>query len=165
MEPLKVIPTHGDGPFAVQYRHGWTVNGPLRIDANSTNEVLTCNRITVLDVESVKELPSSSSIMKSFEFDFSEQDKGSVPGQTSHSQEDIKFLQKAEDGIRMINGHYELPLPFRSADILVPNNKEQAIKRLSWQRRKMKSSQLLLNQQIVEIQQILFSTIIPHGIA
>ena len=32
------------------------------------------------------------------------------------------------DGIRLINGHYETPLPFRKSVMILPNNRSQVLK-------------------------------------
>ena len=34
LQPLTVIPSPGDGPFATLYPHGWTINGPLHTKAD-----------------------------------------------------------------------------------------------------------------------------------
>ena len=53
------------------------------------------------------------------------------------SQEDERFLQILEEGAKLVNGHYEIPLPFRRVDIQLPNNKVQAEKRLASLKKKM----------------------------
>ena len=45
-------------------------------------------------------------------------------------QEDKKFLKNLEDGTKLANGHYQVPLPFRDAGVEFLNNKFQAQKRL-----------------------------------
>jgi hypothetical protein len=52
----------------------------------------------------------------------------------AYSQEDKLFLKRAEQGIRLVDGHYELPLPFRKENIDLPNNRSQAIQRANWQK-------------------------------
>ena len=37
---------------------------------------------------------------------------------------------------QVVDGHYQVPLPFRY-DAIMPKNKEQAIKRANWQKKKM----------------------------
>ncbi|CAB4030180.1 Hypothetical predicted protein [Paramuricea clavata] len=29
LEPQRIVPSDGEGPFAIQLRHGWTINGPI----------------------------------------------------------------------------------------------------------------------------------------
>ena len=38
---------------------------------------------------------------------------------------------------KVVNGHYQTPLPFRHNDVIMPNNKEQAARRANWQKKKM----------------------------
>ena len=53
------------------------------------------------------------------------------------SQEDKRFLQILEEGAKLVNGHYEIPLPFKRVDVQLPNNKVQAEKRLASLKKKM----------------------------
>ena len=137
LEPLDVIPSHGDGPFALRLHHGWTVSGPLQVETDQSCSTITVNRITVREVEFNKEIIAPKSLLSMFEMDFNDHTVSKVPDERGYSQEDRKFLDMAEKGVRNVNGHYEIPLPFRAQDITMPNNKEQAIKRANWQKKKM----------------------------
>ena len=137
LEPLEVVPSQGNGPFALRLRHGWTVSGPLRIETNPGNNKITANRITVREVETSKEVIAPETLLRMFEMDFNDHAIGKVPDQRGHSPEDRKFLKMAENRVRHVSGHYEIPLPFHRQDVTMPNNKEQAIKRAHWQRKKM----------------------------
>ena len=53
------------------------------------------------------------------------------------SQEDKRFLQILEEGAKLVDGHYEISLPFRRVDVQLPNNKLQAEKRLASLKNKM----------------------------
>ena len=59
------------------------------------------------------------------------------PDERGPSQEDRKFLNVVEKETKVVHGHYQVPLPFRYNDVIMPNNKEQAIKRANWQKKKM----------------------------
>ena len=48
LQPLQIIPTTGSNPFAIKYKHGWTVNGPVRVKSNLCN--ITCHRTMISDV-------------------------------------------------------------------------------------------------------------------
>ena len=48
LQPLQIIPTTGSDPFAVKYKHGWTVNRPVRVKSNLCN--ITCHRTMMSDV-------------------------------------------------------------------------------------------------------------------
>ena len=62
-----------------------------------------------------------------FEQDFSEE---STPG-SGLSKEDRRFLAIVKEGITQLeNGHYELPLPLKNPNVVLPNNRESAFRRL-----------------------------------
>ena len=72
-----------------------------------------------------------------FELDLSENASNNLPEELGHSQEDRRFLTKVTKGIRLTEGHYEIPLPFRQCEVDLPSNRPQAVKRALWQRKKM----------------------------
>ena len=127
--PLSVVPNDGEGPYALQLKHGWTVSGPLHL----TSEPFT-NKVTVREIESVKEIITPKSLLKMFELDFSENASNNLPEELGHSQEDRRFLRKVTKDIRLTEGHYEIPLPFRQSEVDLPNNRQQAVKRALWQK-------------------------------
>ena len=67
--PLSV-PNEGDDPFALRLKHGWTVRGPLHLRTKPLTNKVTANRITVREVESVKEIITPKSLLNLFELDF-----------------------------------------------------------------------------------------------
>lgn len=135
LEPLEVVPSRGEGPFAMRLRHGWTLNGPLCI-SNTSQSDITCHRITLRETnDTVKEVISPEAIGRMFEMDFNDHKVG--PDERSFSQEDKKFLTKMDNGIRLTKGHYETPLPFRNPEMILPNNRNQVLKRALWQKKKM----------------------------
>ena len=44
------------------------------------------------------------------------------------SQEDLKFMQVLDNDTRLIDGHYEVPLPLCGKNIRFPNKRLQAEK-------------------------------------
>ena len=52
-----------------------------------------------------------------FELAFSENASNNLPEELGHSQEDIRFLTKVTKDIRLTEGHYEIPLPFRQSEV------------------------------------------------
>ncbi|XP_066988224.1 uncharacterized protein [Macrobrachium rosenbergii] len=46
-------------------------------------------------------------------------------------------MKKAENNVVFKDGHFEIPLPFRNQNLIVPNNKILAIKRALYQKKKM----------------------------
>ena len=93
----------------------------------SRDIVVPCQRVMGLSVRGF------SSTMRIGLPDFSD----STPDDKRTSQDDLLFLQKLEGGIRQDEeGHYEMPLPFKSRPQL-PDNKRLAIIRLGHLKGKM----------------------------
>ena len=59
----------------------------------------------------------------------------------SISKEDEKFLIKVEREVILVDGHYQLPLPFRKDDVKMPNNRKQAEQRAHWIKKKFGNKQ------------------------
>ena len=137
LEPLEVVPCQGDGPFALRLRHGWTVSGPLHIQTDRDKDQIIVNRITVREVETQKEIIAPTSLLRMLQMDFNDHTVSKAPDERGLSLKDRKFLSMVERETKVVDGHYQVPLPFRCNDVIVPNNKEQAIKRANWQKRKM----------------------------
>jgi len=93
---------------------------------------VTANRITVTEVESVKEVITPKSLLNLFELE-------------------KKNMPLVSDGIYYSESHYEILLPFRHQNINLPNNCEQAFKRLLWQRKKMIQNEKYLNDYVAFI--------------
>ena len=137
LEPLEVVPCRSDGPFALRLRHGWTVCGPLHIRTDHDKDKIIANRITVREVETPKEIIAPTSLLRMLQMDFNDHTVSRAPDERGPSQEDRKFLTMVERETKVVDGHYQVPLPLRHSDIIMPNNKEQAIKRANWQKKKM----------------------------
>jgi hypothetical protein len=124
-----VIPSKGDGPFAVLLRQGWTVSGPLIPEPSQPPErKVNVNHITIREIQSIKEIVTPKLLLDALAIDFNEY--GTVSTDSSgkgYSGEYELFMQKAEKGIWLSDGHA----------IVMPNNKKQAIKRADLQRKKM----------------------------
>ena len=107
------------------------------------------------EVESIKEIVSPRSLLKMFELDFSGKASSNLPEELGHSQEDRRFLTKVSNGIGLTAGHYEIPLPFRQSEVDLPNNREQAVKRALWQRKKMIQNNQYRNDYVAFINEII----------
>ena len=135
LEPLEVVPRGDEGPYAMRLRHGWTLTGPLHVRDTPNPSNVICRRITVREAESVKEMVSPQAIQQMFQLDFNDRQSG--PDEYSYSREDKKFIIGKEQSIQHHDGHYVIPLPFRNSQTAMPNNRDQALKRAMWQRKKM----------------------------
>ena len=52
------------------------------------------------------------------------------------SQQDMKFMEILDEGTKLKDGHYQIPLPFKQEDVRLPCNKYQAAQRSSYLKRK-----------------------------
>ncbi|KAL0189854.1 hypothetical protein M9458_016953 [Cirrhinus mrigala] len=93
MEPLKVINSQTDGPYAVQTCLGWLINGTLSSSSNTYGgqSYVTSNRISVARLESL--------LIDQYNQGFSERMYGE---KKELSFEDKQFLSIANDSIKMV---------------------------------------------------------------
>ena len=61
---------------------------------------------------------------------------------TGMSQDERRFMQNAEK-TQFKRGHYEIPLPFKNPEPLVPNNKSQALTRVGWLKKRLEKDSKL----------------------
>ena len=147
LEPIEMIQSRNGGPYAFRTRLGWCVVGPVN---NSNNRRISCNRITVKQADSnevgmhyfqsnmeVKEQNVPEMLKKIYNHDFTEAQHMVNKETAGMSQEDKKFLSIVENGTKLVNGHYEIPLPFRNQDVNLPNNRIQAVKRFDSLQKRM----------------------------
>ena len=64
---------------------------------------------------------------------------------TEMSQDERRFMQSAEK-IQFKYGHYEIPLPFKNPEALVPKNKSQALTRVSWLKKRLEKDSKLSDE-------------------
>ena len=134
--PREVIYGKDDEPFAVRMDLGWSIVGNSCPAAHNFNVISFCHHT------SVKESPLITPIdaLKALERDFQDTDTSDK----TMSQEDIKFLEIMDAGIRKTeNGHYEMPLPFKSQTVppSLPDNHSMAVSRLNYLKRKFERNQ------------------------
>ncbi len=97
----------------------------------------TCNRISIQEIEQVRESFSLLHLLKMFELAFLEHRERGIPGQCGLTSDDNIFLDKVKDGTVYRDNRYEVPLPFKDSHcyLSLPNNRELAVKRANWQKR------------------------------
>ncbi|XP_066928731.1 uncharacterized protein [Clytia hemisphaerica] len=147
IEPLKVIPSQDDGPFAFKTKLGWCVVGP--ISSSRSSDTISCCRVMVNDhgrsnhlvVEEtqVKDSGIESMLKNLFDIESVPETKLSTEYE-SFSQDDLHFLEIVENRSEFIDGHYHVPLPFRNENISFPDNRPLALKRLSLLKKRFESS-------------------------
>ena len=133
----EVILGKGDEPYAVRSILGWGIIGPVGF-ANRDNLQASCNWIVAQErinssdtLRFMLQANSKEVIMvvsKFFEQDFSEDKDYNTSGL---SYEDRRFITIADHGIsHKDNGHYELPLPFKKPNLLLPDNRPIVMRHL-----------------------------------
>ncbi|XP_061159982.1 uncharacterized protein LOC133170834 [Syngnathus typhle] len=127
MEPWRVINSNGNGPFATKTLLGWVVSGLLHDEHTSLSKqgktYVYTNRISV---EIVRDL-----LVQQLNHDFPE----STYEKEEMSQEDLRFLNIMNTSVKVQDGHYQLPLPFKGHPRM-PNNRMMAAQRAELLRRK-----------------------------
>eukprot|EP00112_Aurelia_sp_Birch-Aquarium-sp1_P003949 Seg1448.3 transcript_id=Seg1448.3/GoldUCD/mRNA.D3Y31 product="hypothetical protein" protein_id=Seg1448.3/GoldUCD/D3Y31 len=147
LEPHEIIPSQDGGPYAFRSCLGWCISGPI-IKCVENGKAVRCNRITVTDAgsakiadhhcvveDTVKDVTTNEMLKKMYHTDFSETKLDD--GKLDFPQEDKKFLKMMKEQSIKADGHYVLPLPFRNPNVYMPNNKEQAMKRAVWTKRRL----------------------------
>ena len=162
LRPLEVIAEKNNGPYAQRTALGWSIIGPIS-QTDQRVATVKCNRIAVVDSstqeiaphhigieESIKDIGLSKMLEDMYKQDFNEpsikemkklsntqgEAKLKLQKETSNSREDEIFLDKMINEVKCIDGHYELPLPFRNHNVAFPNNRVQAERRANWIKKK-----------------------------
>ncbi|XP_032364376.1 uncharacterized protein LOC116678740, partial [Etheostoma spectabile] len=143
--PREILCGEENLPYAQRTDLGWSIVGCLNPASDYSDAIGFSHRIIVRQVTpavqpsvelkkevhfvcktQVKEI-NSTDIIKVLESDFTDHTTDDNPV----SQEDLLFLLKAKEGIRQKeDGHYELPLPFKTDKPNLPDNKQCAVHRL-----------------------------------
>ena len=150
IKPREILPGSDNDPYGIKTDLGWGIIGRVCLssspDSNEgyeiwTNKVITkeltstyegakprCGATFALNSR-VKEVLNPAQVNEMFELDFQERCGGK--NERSLSIEDQKFLNILSGGIhKREDGHYEMPLPLRSEEVELPNNRPLALKRL-----------------------------------
>ena len=150
LEPLEVIPSQENGPYAIKTALGWCVIRPIDMKDGKT---ISCNWRAVTEASSggtarhhfaaedkCQEVGIQEILMKLCMQDFVE------PKTTKNeicdalrevSYEDKKFIKIMDEETVKIGRHYQTPLPFRSKEVHFPNNRILAESRLVGIKRRM----------------------------
>ena len=143
LEPHSVVRSVDGGPYAVKTALGWCISGPVNHKSvESTSQChITCHRVSVTEDAQLKdmitrmyndefnELPQGRRCNKCSQVDVTETKTFISPSGLAMSNEDHRFLKLMQQNTKLLDGHYECPLPFRSSTVVMPNNRNQAASR------------------------------------
>ena len=107
-----------------------------------------CNRVEVSEIPSdfafstkAKEIIDPEKVLRVLESDFAETSDKKKP----YSVEDERFLRILENGVKkQSDGRYEMPLPLKSDNACLPNNRQLTVKR--WNQCKIKKESKVLRR-------------------
>ena len=120
LEPLMVISSQDNGPYAIKTALGWTVNGPLRKTSVSKvgQPIVMAHRISVVRMEEF--------MQQQIKYDFPERQ---YEERLEMSQEDHMFMERVSNSVKLVDGHYRIGLPLRNGDTEFQNNRSVAVQR------------------------------------
>ncbi|XP_068691203.1 uncharacterized protein [Montipora foliosa] len=134
IRPREIVAGGDDEPYALRTALGWGVIGRVCKSSNREDrEEGVCNRVEVSEIPSgfafstkAKEIIDPEKVFRVLETDFAETSDKKKP----YSVEDERFLRILENGVRkQSDGRYEMPLPLKSDNACLPNNRQLAVKR------------------------------------
>ncbi|XP_057294388.1 uncharacterized protein LOC130622946 [Hydractinia symbiolongicarpus] len=153
LEPIKVIPSDGNGPYGLKTRLGWSLVGPL-LRRKGEKQKIRCNRIAVKDSstdkvaalhliqqDELRDVTIEGMLKRMYDADFSEMNAFKNIKSDYVSIHDQKFLSLMEKEVKFVNGKYQLPLPLIN-QLPFPNNKCQALARLKWIKKNLESNSI-----------------------
>ena len=163
LEPRKVISSKHGGPYAFKTLLGWCVVGPM--SKQNKPDKFGCNRIMVTSADTmkpgshyfhvpteVKETSIESMLKKIYEHDFVEPDSLYCINNKINlnydnlSKNDKRFLDIMETEAVKIDGHYQLPLPLKDKEVMFPDNRMLAMKRMQSLKKRFERDEQFYNQ-------------------
>ena len=151
-EPYEVVRGKECEPYAVRTALGWCMMGPIAHNQKSS-EAIGCHftkRVyfpTNSDVptyinagdtfftekETIRDTHIKDCLLNMWMTEFTEND----PEELALSQEDKLFINTMTENIEVVDGHYQLPLPFKEKNPQMPESQQQAVARLKSIRRRL----------------------------
>ncbi|KAK3745741.1 hypothetical protein QZH41_006276 [Actinostola sp. cb2023] len=145
--PISVISGNAEEPWAEEYKFGWTVIGCVckdKKDNDATVNTISVNRVTV-ERETLLEHESNATdhnnrpaVTSPFanpvltkDITSSKQLRKICGTEQVESMEDRRFREVLSNGLhKNADGNWEVPLPFKSDNVTLPNNKKYCLRRL-----------------------------------
>ena len=118
LEPIDVIPSNNNGPYAIKTRLGWWIVGPV---SGTSRQGIHCNRLAVKQVDikdvgkhyfqtktSVEEDDVRDMLTRLCNLEFLETGPTERKLETSMSRENQKIMKILQEGTKLRNGHYQV---------------------------------------------------------
>ena len=126
--PLEIRKGQKGEPFATRTMFGWSFNGPAR--PNIVSHKVISNFIT------------TSYVKADMTQSWNSQDEGINEDGLSWSQEDKRVIDLWNRERKLVDGHYQIPIPWRDEKAIVPNNFCVAMSRLKSLNRSLEKKKL-----------------------
>ena len=116
--PQEIVASGIKDPYGMRTPLGWGIIGVMNDTGTSRDATKFAFRTHAREI-------APAQIKEMYELEFTESNKG-----RAYSVEDVKFIDIMKQGLRQRDdGHYELPLPFKSSKVVLPNNRHMALRR------------------------------------
>lgn len=127
LQPVEIRKSRSGGPYAVKTKFGWTLNGPL----DRSNRSKYC---FFMNATSSSDEILSNQLKHYFNQDFNESlaDDGKMM-----SVQDKRALEIFEESAQLVNGHYQIAIPWKQGQPCMPNNRRIAEQRLRHLKRRL----------------------------
>ncbi|MPC59371.1 hypothetical protein E2C01_053390 [Portunus trituberculatus] len=137
--PLEVRSGKDGEPFTTRTLLGWTINGPIGLDGHDATAVNS--HVTTTTAENQRKyLDHQVNLVWELNATKNCDDPISV--------EDKRVTKLWSENVVQVDGHYQLPIPFRNKNPDLPDNKDLAERRLeSLRRRHVKHLELFVRYQ------------------
>ena len=141
-------------PYAILTPLGWTLMGPIGTTASDSFSV---NAILQDDVSLHQQL------QRMFKEDFNEP---MVDSKVTMSVDDRKAIHQMKKSVQVVDGHYQVDLPWKNTDIRLPNNRVLAEKRLNLLKKRLQKDEHLLDKYRETVNSYLdnnYARVVPDG--
>ena len=172
LEPVEIIASRDGGSYAYKTKLDWCIVGS--IVSNKTGEVLRCNRIAVKDAITgkllshhfvknpgykMRDIGVEEMFRKIYQNDFCEEvhlsTRGILGDIEEISKDEKMFLAIVEKRTKKIDDHNEVSLPYEDGKLQLPNNKEQAIRRMQQVKTRFQKDPEFFNSYTKQIEELI----------
>ena len=133
LAPIEVRSGSGNGPIACRTALGWVIYGPR--NGAHVNHTLRVNRVRVKGFGR-EDADLHNQFVALYNQDFSHDNSS---GDVGLSVEDQIWMKTVEEGTRLTEGRYEIPLPLKTG-YSFPDNRQQVEQRAKFLKRRMKKN-------------------------
>ena len=155
LEPKEVKSGQPGQPYATRTELGWVINGPIRKTGSAWRTANLIKTDTELSIQFER--------FCNMEFN----DSAYEPN-VAMSQEDKRALERMRSSIKLVDGHYQISLPWKEGCPDLPNNRQMAELRLEHLKKRLVREPILQSKYTAFMQDLLdkgFARRIPNDIS